>query len=92
LRKRSRVTAAVLELARTHGWNVFVTLSSAQLVPDMDSVLRLRDHMSSDQPANVKWIADQIMLSLTNNNVAQRILLNDGADAEEWMEAAQVVR
>jgi hypothetical protein len=58
----------------------------------MTSILRVRDHLTRDQPANLAWIIDQVKLSLTDGDVMQRILLNDGNDAQEWMEVTQVVR
>jgi hypothetical protein len=92
LRKRSESTAAVLKLARNHDRNGSIRVCRSQLVPYMTSILRVRDHLTRDQPANLAWIIDQVKLSLTDGDVMQRILLNDGNDAQEWMEVTQVVR
>jgi hypothetical protein len=58
----------------------------------MASALQLRAHLGTDHKANLKWIADQIMLFSEGGDVTKAILLNDGDGAREWMEATQMVR
>jgi hypothetical protein len=57
----------------------------------MSSPLRLVRSFGDDHKMNLTWVAKHIMLFSSHREIARSVLRNDGEDANEWMEAVQLV-